>query len=122
MNKIRNKEKRKFFRLRAYHLMRYKILKDGCPTVFVPASVKDIGGGGIRFLVEERIPLNTLVELRINFPSLSTPIFTLAKIAWSKQVAKSQRYLLGAQFMQIDPLVQLCIEHKVVSVRRRVRE
>jgi len=120
MNKIHQKDKRKYARLRAYHLVKYKILGDDQRGSFVLASLEDVGGGGVRIFVEENIPASTILELKINFPSLTAPIFTLARIVWSKQISKSGRYLLGAKFIEIDPLVQQRIGREIDFVYTRI--
>jgi len=120
MNRIRKQERRKFIRLKAYHLAKYKPLPPKEPhAVSTLASIKDIGGGGICLRTKEHIPLSSIIELQIKFPAIDTPIFTVVKVVWVKQLKKYKLYEIGAQFIEIEESVRKFIDEQAKSVYER---
>lgn len=120
---MRNKEKRKYIRLRAHHLVKYRLLVDGqAASPFAIAPVQDIGAGGICFNTEEHLPISGLIELKINFPAVSTPIPSLAKIIWIKQKSRARRYEIGAQFVDIEQAIRKIIEKRIDSAVDRLQK
>jgi len=120
---MREEDRRKFIRLKAYHLAKFKSLNSlGDKGANIAVTVKDIGGGGVCFLTDEYLPVSSLIELKINFPHVSTAIFSLAKIVWIKQIKKTRRYEAGAQFVEIDESVRRVIEEQVKSVYNRLNK
>ncbi|MBP7216859.1 MAG: PilZ domain-containing protein [Candidatus Omnitrophica bacterium] len=119
---MREKERRKSSRLTAYHLVKCKKLSpDGTPGENINATILDIGSGGVRLRSREFLPVTSLLELKINFPSLNTPIFTLAKVRWVKTINKTQWHATGAQFVDIEDEVRKVIERQVKGVYQRLR-
>jgi c-di-GMP-binding flagellar brake protein YcgR len=120
---MRDKERRKFIRLEVYHLAKYRPLSDAkeAPS-YILAAVRDIGAGGLCLVTEETLPLSSLVQLKINFPGISTTVFTLAKVVWIKQIKKTKHYLLGTQFMEIDESVRKGIDGKAKFVQHKLNE
>jgi Tfp pilus assembly protein PilZ len=86
------------------------------------ASIVDIGAGGVCILTEDTIPLGSLLELSINFPSITTSVFALAKVVWIKESRASKRYQIGGQFVQINDSVQNLINGKVARVVEIVKK
>lgn len=123
MNKIHTEDRRKFIRLKAYHLAKYKSLssKDSHqkPTL---ASIKDIGAGGICLRTKEAIPVATVIELQIKFPALDTPISTVAKIVWIKQLKKYKIYEVGAQFIEIAESARKLIDEQAKIINEQIKK
>jgi c-di-GMP-binding flagellar brake protein YcgR len=120
---MRNKERRKFIRLEVYHLAKYRLLSDAKDeSRYILAAVRDIGAGGLCLVTEETLPLSSLVQLKINFPGISTTVFTLAKVVWIKQIKKTKHYLLGTQFIEIDESMRKGIDGKVKFVQHKLNE
>lgn len=114
MSKIRGKERRKAIRLQAYHLAKYRPAsseKEQAQPILV--ALKDIGAGGVCLRTEEYLPVSTQIDLRINFPGLDYPISTLARVAWIRQIGKSKRYEVGAQFVNLDESLRQIIDKHV---------
>jgi len=120
---MREKDRRKFIRLQAYHLAKYKTLSgEGKEPSTLAATIRDIGAGGVCFRSDEYLPVGTLIELRINFPHVSTSVFALAKVVWIRQRKKTRRFEAGAQFVEIDETVRKAIEGEVKLVFNRVNK
>jgi len=114
---MRKKERRNFLRVSTYHLAKYKASPEaGGHVVPMLAFLRDIGAGGVCLRATERIPLLSILQLKINFPSLKDPIFALAKVMWVKQIKKDKAYDLGLQFIEMDDLVRNLIDKKLKFV------
>lgn len=114
---MRNEDKREFIRLKAYHLVKYRPLAEkGAGTEEVLASIKDIGAGGVCLKVDEYLPAATLLELDINFPQIKTSLSALVKIVWVKQIKRTKRYEIGAQFVDIKVGMKELINQKIRNV------
>lgn len=120
---MQKKEERQFGRLGAYHLVKYKaVTQEGEESAPVLATIKDIGTGGVCLRSEEYLPVSTTIELKINFPHLSTPIFALGKVIWIKQRKKGKFYEIGVQFFEIEESMRKIIDEQTKSVYRRLKE
>jgi c-di-GMP-binding flagellar brake protein YcgR len=121
MNKLRENEQRKFARLKAYHLAKYRLVtEDKKELVF--ASIKDISGGGACLKTGVDIPKGSFLQIYFNFPYLSSPIPCLAKVVWGKRVGKANHYELGLEFLEIEDVLRQGIVQRIDDVRRRTEK
>jgi len=119
---MRTKDRRTFIRITAYHLAKYKVSPEaGSHAVPVLTFLRDIGAGGVRLKTNERLQLLSILQLKINFPSLRDPVFTLAKVVWIKQTGKNKDYEVGLQFVEIDDLVRGLVDKKLKSVYEKAQ-
>lgn len=117
MNMIGRKDRRKYTRLDAYFLAKYRLVSDPNKES-VLASVKDIGGGGICMRVEGDIPVSSIIQIYINFPQVLQSVPTLAKVVWSRKMGRSNRFEIGAQFMEIEEVLQKDIIQHVDNIAK----
>ena len=111
------RNRRKFLRLKVYHLAKYRPLaSDKEPGPYLIASIRDIGAGGICLRSEEYLPLSTLIEVRINFPNISTSVSALAKVVWIRNIKKFKFYEMGAEFVEISDSMKEDIDKQVETV------
>ena len=123
MKRIQGKDRRKFLRLKVYHLVKYKVIfKDQPSRPFLLAAIKDIGAGGICLKTEEALPKSAILELQINFPNLSQPIYTLGRVVWIKQRSKLNRYEIGVEFTQIEESLRKLIDKDVQFVYKKLNK
>ncbi len=117
------RERREFIRLQAYHCVKYRELSATAkePTPFMPATARAIGGGGVCLRTEEPLPASALIELKINFPHITTSIYAMAKVVWIKQRDKMRRYEIGVQFMEIEELMRKVIDEQVKRVYDKLK-
>jgi c-di-GMP-binding flagellar brake protein YcgR len=115
---LAKKEKRKTFRLNAYHLAKYRLSSQG-EWQSALASIGDISAGGARLRTEEKIARGSVLEMFINFPQLSSPVFCKAKVVWVKKIGKDNRFDMGLEFLEIDDLLRQEINRRIDYVRRR---
>lgn len=119
---LREKERRKFTRLSAYHLAKYHVISGakGGQKVIVP--IKDISGGGFCLQVDEELPVSAVIQVYIQFPGIAQPLPCLAKVLWRKYLKRIKRYRVGAQFIEIEEILRQEIVKHIDDVCKRVEE
>jgi c-di-GMP-binding flagellar brake protein YcgR len=121
MKKIEQKEKRKYIRLPAYHLVKYRLLsKEREYGATVVTGARDIGGGGVCLEVKEGLPVSSILELLINFPSIAAPVACLAKVVWARKMKSTKNYRVGIEFLEIDDTLRAIIMRRIEGVRKVV--
>ncbi|MGA2300478.1 MAG: PilZ domain-containing protein [Candidatus Acidiferrum sp.] len=70
----------------------------------VVRAAKDVGGGGIRFPVNKRLPHGVKLDLELTLPHETVPIQAQAQVIWSARIHGRRTYEAGCQFTRIDPL------------------
>ena len=110
-------ERRKYIRLIESLKIIYTIV-DPPPPLKKGCLSEDIGGGGLRFSVEHRLSKGDTLELEIWLPRQVDSIRAVGEVVW---VRESQdvtfKYIVGIQFVEIDPLQR----GKILNyVRKRV--
>lgn len=111
-----SKERRNYYRLHAYHLAKYHLIQKSGERPIV-AAIKDIGGGGICLQTEEYLPIASIIQVYINFPKLSQPIPTLAKVVWVRRLGKKSVYEAGVEFVDIEQIFRNAIVRSVDVTR-----
>lgn len=112
-------ERRKFPRLNAKLLVKYRVLEKGKKRK--ESESKDIGGGGIKLFLNERLLKDTPLELEINIPGEGKPIVAEGRVVWSKEVGcgsgeeLGEWFDTGIMFTKIEPLEQCRILKYVYS-------
>lgn len=92
-------------------------LEDSLPVKYTRAakSIKDaelkeitrmnIGGGGIKLILEENLPEGTILAMHISIPDPDEgfiPIFATGEVAWSETVKEGKKYGVGIKFINIE--------------------
>lgn len=114
---MQGKERRRFVRLDAYHLARYRLAQDPArANVFTNAKVMNVSAGGCCLLSEESLPSATIIEIQINFPRIAQTLSTLARVVWRKHIAKADLYKYGIEFIQIPDELRHAIDEQIKSV------
>lgn len=117
------KQRRRYLRLNAYHLVKYRLISSSRKDEsLLLSSIKNIGGGGACLHVEEYLPPLSVVQLHINFPGLSRPVPCLAKVMWIKRIGKSNRYKVGLQFLEIEEALRAeIIKHIGLAISKDIK-
>ena len=71
-------------------------------------------------MLREAIPVSSVIELQIRFPTLDTPLFTVARVVWIKQLKKHKVYEIGAQFTEIAESARKLIDERAKFVLEKV--
>lgn len=70
--------------------------KSGSP--FDQTTTVDISKGGIGFVSERKIPLNSKIAVEIDFSPEETPVLVIGKIKWVTPINGSKKYRVGMIF------------------------
>jgi len=114
-------EKRKFVRIDWPCIVQYKVLDE--PSTQDQIVGKDISEGGISFTVYERLPKWTRLDMQIQVPFDSMPIFTKGKVVWVRNVGgeHSKTFEAGVIFSEVDPKDQKRLKTYIESEIKRRR-
>ena len=107
-------EKRKYVRLSAHHLLKYKVVHKEKALSFA----RNISAGGVLFHAQEYIQPGTTVELLINFPSYPEPIKAVSKVVRTRPLAKLGGFEIGAEFIDINDEAKDFINRKILRSRK----
>jgi len=120
MDKPSGAEKRRFDRLEAYHLAKYRIA-DQPEGEWVSANVLNIGGGGVYLRANQELSVSTIINLRILFPGDTGPVNLKAKVVRVKrsQVKNNIYFDSGLLFLDINDKLQKEIIGKIRRVRQK---
>jgi len=118
-------EKRKFVRIDWPIVVQYKALEEPCTEDQIVS--KDISEGGISFIVYERLPKWTRLDMQIQVPFDSMPIFVKGKVVWVKKVtgAPTKAFEAGVIFSEVDPKDQKRLKTYIeneLKTRRTISE
>lgn len=99
-------ERRRFPRIEAELLVRYKVLKTSDQKQ--EATTKNLSAGGICLVSRERFKPGTVLALDIQFPKSDKPLLAGGKVIWSDKSrlgpspAGHQRFDNGVEFVEIS--------------------
>ena len=96
-------EKRKFVRIQWPVIVLYTTLEE--PFTKDQIVGKDISEGGVSFVVYERLAKGTRLNMQIQTPFDSLPIFANGKVAWIKNIGQEHEktFEVGVEFAKVDP-------------------
>ena len=105
-------ERRQFVRLDASVEVEHQVVKE--PAAQISKS-RNIGGGGIRLIIFERLQPNSEIKLKIKLPDNQPPINITGRVAWQEPFSIStegerEHYDTGVEFTQINPADRARIE------------
>jgi len=114
------KDKRAFFRLRAYHLVKFSQVSDSQKVMHF-ASLRDLSGGGGRLLTEKKLTFGEIIQIFVNYPSLIEPVSSLAKVVWAKWLPKTKKFEIGLNFLDLGDDIRKEIVSSIDKVRKTTR-
>lgn len=97
------KDRRKYLRIPESSQISYEVLSTSKIRDFV---TKDISQGGIRFLVNEFIPNNSLLKIRVTLEKIHFCFEALVKMVWINEDPRSERFEVGVEFINISEEAQ----------------
>lgn len=112
------REKRRFVRIPESAKITYQIANDSKVGDFI---TRDLSIGGIRFFLHEFVPKGTVLKLKLTIERTHFSFEALAKVAWVIDDASSQRYEVGAEFMEMpDDATKYLVEYIKKCLRANV--
>lgn len=101
MNDKISKEKRKFERLPIKMPVYYRFDTDS--TWRGPVNIDNLGGGGLKMRVKDKVNNNTVLYLKIHLPDGKHPLEFRGEIIWNKTLSDTSIYSLGLKFFKMLP-------------------
>ncbi len=97
------KEKRRFVRIEWPVVVQYKTLEE--PFTQDQTVGKDVGEGGVSFVVYERLAKGIVLDIQLQTPFDSLPIFAKAKVVWIRNVGELHEkvFEVGVGFIEVEP-------------------
>ena len=91
-------ERRQYVRIPDESEITYKVLSEPKINMFF---TKDLSRGGIRFFIQDAVPQNSLLEIRLTLEKIPFSFRTIVRTKWVRKVAHSERYEIGAEFVNL---------------------
>lgn len=94
-------EKRRFLRIAYSDAVRYQFKDSGR---FGGCIARDISEEGIRLDMEDFVPVNTEMLLQMKLQTIPKVVDLKGRVVWLQQIPYSDRYHVGLQFSETNPL------------------
>ena len=107
-----NENRRKYIRVSAHHLLKYKLAEKKEEMSFG----RNISAGGVLFFAKEDLPAGAVVELKINFPQYPHPIEATAKIVRTKTLKGAEGFEVAAEFIHVDEDAKDFINKRIEAI------
>ena len=93
------KDKREYLRLSEIWNLSYKIIAlEDIKKSNISSLTVNIGGGGVCFEADEKIPAGAMLVLDLVSKHFPSPIIAIAKSIWCKKAKKKDKFDVGVQF------------------------
>ena len=112
-------ENRKFVRIEWPVVIKYKTIEE--PKAEDHIVGKDISEGGARFIIYERLMKGTKLDIQLEVPFDSMPLFVKGEVAWIKKIGEenSKTFEVGVAFEGINQndhkRLKMYIENEIKS-------
>jgi len=95
-------ENRKFVRLDWPVVIKYKTAEE--PVTQDQIVGKNVSEGGVCFIVYERLAKGTMLDMQLEVPFDSMPIFIKGEVAWIKKVGEehAKTFEAGVEFTKVE--------------------
>ena len=112
-------ERRQFVRLDAHVGVKYWVLASEQPET---THTKDIGGGGVRLVVERALKQHTPLSVELMLPGRSKPVSFIGEVVWCESPSSASghppHFEVGVQFLKIDPRGQQMLIQYVAQEKK----
>lgn len=115
-------EKRKYFRVMLSLQISYTVV--GGPEEQKELHTKDISGGGMRLLLEEELPVGTLLKVTFELLMGQEKIELDAKVIWLNHIPDDAiyPYEAGIEFINVDVATRIKISNCVLYKAELLKE
>ncbi|MGA1795599.1 MAG: PilZ domain-containing protein [bacterium] len=99
-------DKRQYLRIPESSELSYRLIPQ---TKTIGSISKDISTGGVRFSTREFIPIGSTLRIRLSIKTIPYIFDASLRVKWAKKMPGSDRYEIGAEFIDIprEGLLQL---------------
>ncbi|MFH1690956.1 MAG: PilZ domain-containing protein [Candidatus Omnitrophota bacterium] len=105
-------EKRRCTRLTISIPVSYEILGDR--KIFGSCLAKDIDNNGLKIRIDKFFPANTKLAIKLYFPEVKKIAQGEARITWAQPINYSNKYHLGVEFINFNPIYKKWIEEYIM--------
>lgn len=103
-------ENRKYIRLKAPLGVAYRVIRKHKRPKMSLSLIKDISGGGTRFILKDSLRVGDLLHMEIQIPHLEDPIRAVGEVVWlSPSKNKDESPEAGVRFRDMAPKDLNCI-------------
>lgn len=96
---ILQKERRRFTRIKKQCPVSYCVL----PQIKIKRKMSlDLSQGGLRFISEDFIPLNSKLKIEIDLDNPPRLINAIAQLVWIKEIFANEYFNVGVRFLEIS--------------------
>jgi len=97
-------EKRKYKRIKNQFIVRFRIKPEDKQILsgWDMVSVDNLGAGGILFYYNQKINPGSLLDIKINFPTISEPVNCEGKVLRVEEPKNSRMLRIAAAFTEIE--------------------
>lgn len=92
------KERRRFVRIPESSHVTYRIMPNVKTGDYI---TRDIGQGGLRFLVHQFVPKDSFLKIRLTLQNISFSFEALVKVVWIIEEPRSERFEVGVEFVNM---------------------
>jgi c-di-GMP-binding flagellar brake protein YcgR len=114
------KHRRKFKRIGAHHLVKFKSLSGKDEPII--SFARNLSAGGVLLYAKKSGVLGDVLEVTINFPGADKPISVKGKVLRSKELKKIGGYEIAVQFINISKeefeLMQKRIDRSIEQAKK----
>jgi hypothetical protein len=75
----------------------------------------------MQIVIDEPVPVFSLLTVYINFPRLPQPLPCKAKVKWIMKAGKLNKFLAGLEFVEIDDLCRKNIAESAELINKIVK-
>lgn len=88
----------------------FKRIRDGVKVIYKVLEMKrekevspiDIGGGGVRLSLKEKLAPSTVLELMLILPDEDHPFYSVGEVIWQRYDATRGQYETGIKFVRMN--------------------
>ena len=80
----------------------------------------DLGGGGLRLLAHEFVPVRTRLRLEFSLGQATEPIVAVGRTVWVQRIPYGEQYQVGVEFLEIADARRQAVMHRVLPGGARV--
>lgn len=115
-------EKRKFVRVQWPIVVQYKTLEEPYTKDQIVGS--DISEGGISFTAYERLSKGITLDMQIQVPFDSMPIFAKGRVTWVKNLGEEHQktFEIGLEFTEVEPRDQKRLKMYIESEIKQTKK
>jgi len=67
------------------------------------ALTRDISPGGCRILINQIIPIDTVMKIELSLPTVRKVVKTKGKVRWVRNVEDGELFEMGLEFIDLPP-------------------